>query len=265
VTFTLERDGQRLEGDDAGAGPAVVGLHGLTATRRYVLMGSRTLERSGRRVVLYDARGHGSSAPPPDGDYSYQAQAADLAAVIASLGGGPPVVIGASMGAHTALALALAQPQLFAGLVVVTPAHDPEHPRADLEHWDALARGLREGGVEGFVAAYGIERLPAAWRDTIETVLRQRIAAHEHPLAVADALAAVPRSRPFESWSQLRSLKLPAIVVGSRDEADPAHPLALARRYAEEIPGARLVVEEEGRSPIAWQGGQLSRLLLDFH
>jgi hypothetical protein len=24
------------------------------------------------------------------------------------------------------------------------------------------------------------------------------------------------------------------------------------------------VVEEKGRSPIAWQGGQLSRLLLDF-
>jgi pimeloyl-ACP methyl ester carboxylesterase len=264
VTFTLERDGQLLDGDDAGAGQAVVGLHGLTATRRYVLMGSRTLERSGRHVVLYDARGHGSSAPAPDGDYSYPALAADLAAVIASLDGDPPVAIGASMGAHTALALALEQPRLLSGLVIVTPAHDPERPRADLEHWDALARGLREGGVEGFVAAYGIERLPAAWRDTVEAVLRQRIAAHEHPLAVADALAAVPRSRPFESWSQLRSLTLPTIVVASRDEADPAHPLALARRYAEEIPGARLVIEDEGRSPIAWQGGQLSRLLLDF-
>jgi pimeloyl-ACP methyl ester carboxylesterase len=265
VSFTLERDGARLEGEEAGEGPVVVGLHGLTATRRYVLMGSRTLERSGRRVVLYDARGHGASAPAPLGDYSYAAQAADLAAVIASLDSGPAVVaIGASMGAHTALALALEQPALLAGLVIVTPAHDPEHPRADLEHWDALARGLREGGVEGFVAAYGIERLPAAWRGTVETVLRQRIAAHEHPLAVADALAAVPRSRPFESWSALRSLALPTIVVASRDEADPAHPLALARRYAHEIPGARLVIEEEGRSPIAWQGGQLSRLLLDF-
>ena len=264
MSFTLERDGQRLEGEQAGEGPVVVGLHGLTATRRYVLMGSRTLERSGRRVVLYDARGHGSSVPAPGGDYTYQAQAADLAAVIGSLDAAPPVVIGASMGAHTALALALEQPQLLAGLVVVTPAHDPESPRGDLEHWDALSRGLREGGVEGFIAAYGIERLPAAWRDTVETVLRQRIAAHEHPLAVADALAEVPRSRPFEGWSALRSLSLPTIVVGSRDEADPAHPLALARRYAEEIPWARLVVEDEGRSPIAWQGGQLSRLLLDF-
>ena len=184
--------------------------------------------------------------------------------MIASLEGGPPVVIGASMGAHTALALALEQPALLAGLVLVTPAHDPESPRGDLEHWDALARGLREGGIEGFVSAYGIERLPAAWRDTVETVLRQRIAGHEHPDAVADALEAVPRSRPFERWDQLHSIAVPAIVVASRDEADPSHPFALGRRYAEEIPGARFVVEEQGRSPLAWQGGQLSRLLLDF-
>jgi len=264
VTFPLVRDGQRLEGDDAGAGPALVGLHGLTATRRYVLMGSRTLERSGRRVILYDARGHGSSAPAADGDYSYAAQAADLAAVIASLDAGPAVVIGASMGAHTALALALAQPQLLSGLVVVTPAYDPERRRGDLEHWDALARGLREDGVEGFVAAYRVERLPAAWRATVEKVLRQRLAAHEHPQAVADALEAVPRSRPFERWSELRRVELETVVVASRDDADPSHPLALARRYAAEIPGARLVVEEQGRSPIAWQGGQLSRLLLEF-
>jgi pimeloyl-ACP methyl ester carboxylesterase len=264
MSFPLRRDGQILEGEEEGEGPVVVGLHGLTATRRYVLMGSSALERSGRRVVLYDARGHGGSGPAPGGDYSFAAQAADLEAVIGTLDGGPAVLIGASMGAHTALALALQAPALVAGLVLVTPAYDPERPHGDLEHWDSLARGLREGGVEGFVSAYDLEALPEAWRGTIETVLRQRIAAHEHPDAVADALEAVPRSRPFERWEQLHSITAPAIVVASRDEADPSHPLALGRRYAQEIPGARLHVEEEGRSPLAWQGGQLSRLLLDF-
>jgi hypothetical protein len=44
---------------------------------------------------------------------------------------------------------------------------------------------------------------------------------------------------------------------------DPQHPLATAQRYVEQIPGARLVVEEPGRAPIAWQGGALSRLLLE--
>jgi pimeloyl-ACP methyl ester carboxylesterase len=264
VEFTLERDGQSIAGDADGAGAVLVGLHGLTATRRYVLMGSRTLERSGRRVVLYDARGHGASTPAPGGDYSYVAQAADLAAVLDSLGEERVVLVGASMGAHTALRFALEQPDRVAGVVAVTPAYDPERVRVDLDHWDALAKGLREGGIDGFVAAYGLERLPAAWRETLEAVIRQRLGAHEHPLAVADALEAVPRSKPFERWEQLRAITAPAIVVASRDEADPAHPLALARRYAEAIPRARFVLEEEGRSPLAWQGGALSRLLLSF-
>ena len=42
-------------------------LHGLTATRRYVVMGSRALERSGHGVIAFDARGHGESGPAASG------------------------------------------------------------------------------------------------------------------------------------------------------------------------------------------------------
>ena len=111
-------------------------------------------------------------------------------------------------------------------------------------------------------AAYELAEVPPAWRETVATVLRQRLAAHEHPRAVADALEVVPRSRPFECSLSLRAIEVPTVVVASRDEADPGHPLAVAERYAEAIPAARLVVEDAPppvRSPIAWQGGQLSR------
>ena len=57
--------GVELSGDETGEGVPVVLLHGLTATRRYVVMGSRALERSGHRVIAYDARGHGRSSPAP--------------------------------------------------------------------------------------------------------------------------------------------------------------------------------------------------------
>lgn len=240
-------------------------LHGLTATRRYVLMGSRSLERSGHRVISYDARGHGASAPAADGDYGYGSLAGDALAVLDAAGAERAVLAGVSMGAHTALRLALEHPARIAGLVLVTPAFDPAAD-AGFEHWDALARGLREGGVEGFVAAYDLAAVPEAWRATVEKVLRQRMATHEHPLAVADALEAVPRSRPFEALSELSALEVPVTVVGSRDAADPGHPLAVARAYAEAIPGARLVVEEDGepaRSPIAWQGGRVSALIAE--
>ena len=63
--IAVVRDGVELAGEEAGEGIPVVLLHGLTATRRYVVMGSRSLERSGHRVIAYDARGHGRSAPAP--------------------------------------------------------------------------------------------------------------------------------------------------------------------------------------------------------
>ena len=63
--------------------------------------------------------------------------------------------------------------------------------------------------------------------------------------------------------AQLKDIAAPTVVVASRDEADPGHPLAIGERYAAAIPGARLVVEQEG-SPIAWQGGRLSRVLLEL-
>jgi pimeloyl-ACP methyl ester carboxylesterase len=248
--------------DSGGAGLPVVGLHGLTATRRYVLMGSRTLERAGHRVVLYDARGHGASTP---GDaYGYRELAADLRAILDDLEIGRALLVGASMGAHTALRLVLDAPELVAALALITPAYDPAHHPANLDRWDALARGLRTDGVEGFLAAYDLDAVPSRWRDTVATVLRQRLAAHEHPAAVADALEAVPRSRPFESLDELRAVSAPTVVIGSRDAADPEHPLAIAEQYSRSLPRARLLVEEEGRSPLAWQGGALSRLLAEL-
>ena len=261
----IEHAGARLAVDDEGAGEAaVVGLHGLTATRRYVLMGSRMVERARRRVVVFDARGHGESAPAPGGDYSYDALAGDLGALLDALAIERALLAGVSMGAHTAVRFALGHPERVAGLLLVTPAFDPDVRESDLTHWDGLASGLREGGIDGFITAFGAGRLAPEWRETVEVAMRQRMAAHRHPDAVADALEAVPRSRPFESWPALAGLRVPAVVVGSRDEADPQHPLAIARRYGEAIPGARLVVEEDGRAPLAWQGGQLSRLLLEL-
>jgi pimeloyl-ACP methyl ester carboxylesterase len=93
--------------------------------------------------------------------------------------------------------------------------------------------------------------------------MRQRMAEHEHLDAIADALEQVPRSRPFEAWSDLARLDVPVTVVASRDDADPEHPLAVGERYAAELPDAELRVEDAGSSPLAWQGGQLSRIIAD--
>lgn len=264
--IVVERAGVELSGDESGEGVPVVLLHGLTATRRYVVMGSKALERSGHRVIAYDARGHGRSSPAPTPEaYTYDDLGRDLEAVLDAQGLERAVLAGASMGAHTLLWLALGAPDRVAGAVVITPAYDPvSHDREGrFEYWDALADGLERGGIDGFIEASARPDVPEAWQETVEKVTRQRLSQHEHLDAVADALRAVPRSRPFGEISELTRISVPTVVVASADEPDPGHPQAVGEAYAAAIPGARLVLDEPGRSPIAWQGSQLSRLIAE--
>jgi len=262
----VEHDGVKLAVDTHGDGIPVVLLHGLTATHRYVVMGSRSLERSGHRVIAYDARGHGRSAPAPRADgYDYVDLSHDLEAVLDRFELDRAVLAGASMGAHTLLAFALRAPERCAGLVVITPAYDGHNvgDAVRMERWDALAEGLRAGGVDGFLEAYGRPTVAPEYEETVLKVIRQRLSAHEHPEAVADALQVVPRSRPFESLADLSAISVPAAVVASNDQADPEHPQAVGEAYAQQIDGARLVLDEPGRSPVAWQGSQLSKVIAD--
>ena len=262
--IAVVRDGVELAGEEAGEGIPVVLLHGLTATRRYVVMGSRSLERSGHRVIAYDARGHGRSAPAPSpSEYTYGDLGEDLLAVLDDRGIERAMLAGASMGAHTLLWVALRAPERVAGLVVITPAYDPatQDDEARLERWDALADGLERDGIEGFIAAQGRPDVPEDWQETVLKVTRQRLSQHEDLKALADALRAVPRSRPFAAVDDLAAISVPVAVVASSDEPDPGHPQAVGEAYAAAIPGARLVLDEPGRSPIAWQGSQLSKLI----
>jgi 3-oxoadipate enol-lactonase len=169
------------------------------------------------------------------------------------------------MGAHTAVAYALRHPERLSGLIVIGPVYAGEITEARLQYWDGLADALRDGGVEGFVA-YVVEHSDTdpAWRDTVARITRERMLLHRHPEAIVDAIRDVTRSRPFGSMAELESLEIPALVVASHDEADPGHPRAVAEAYAERLPRARLIGEEKGESPLAWQGGKLSREIAEF-
>ena len=260
VPFTVDRAGVALSGEVAGEGPPVILLHGLTATRRYVVHGSRALERAGHRVLAYDARGHGASSPAPHGTYTYPEMIADALAVMDAMGVDRALLAGQSMGSAVALGLALAHPGRVAGLVVITPAHRgaPSGPRA-LAGWDRRAAALERGGPDAFVAALEPFTMDERFQDTVRTVIRQRLARHEHPEAVAAALREVPRSHASDGVAALAGIGVPTLLVGSRDSSDPDHPLAVAREYERVIPGARLLVEAEGESPLAWRGGALSK------
>jgi pimeloyl-ACP methyl ester carboxylesterase len=264
--FELESGSVVIRGETLGEGPDVVLMHGLTATRRYTVMGSKGLPRSGYRLTTFDARGHGESSPAPDASaYEYRDLVEDLGAVLDHLGAARAAIGGASMGAHTAMAYALAFPERVAALVQITPAYDgdPRGDEEDLAAWDRLADGLERGGVDGFLDAYH-PKVDERFRETVMTVTRQRLERHHHPKAVADALRVVPRSLAFEGLEELEHVEIPTLVVASRDEADPGHPYAVGEAYSERLPNARLATEEEGKSPLAWQGARLSKEIAGF-
>jgi pimeloyl-ACP methyl ester carboxylesterase len=253
-----------LRGEAAGEGPPVVLCHGLTATRRYVVHGSRALERAGYRVVSYDARGHGDSAAAES--YGYPELVADLGRVVEEqLGDSRFLLAGHSMGAHTAVAYALESPQRLAGIVVIGPVYGGALAEAGLPYWDGLADALERGGVDGFVDYIAArQEIEESWRETVLRFTRARMELHRDLSAQVEALRQVPRSQPFGPLEDLAALELPALVVASRDEADPGHPHAVAAAYAERLPQARLVGEGKGESPLAWQGGKLSREIAAF-
>jgi pimeloyl-ACP methyl ester carboxylesterase len=128
-TRPFRRDGVGLTAEywgdpQSGPAPAVL-LHGGGQTRH---SWGRTAERlygGGRSAVLLDARGHGDSDWDPRGDYSIDAFADDLLALLDALGR-PAVLIGASLGGITSLITAGQRPDLVAALVLVDVVIDVE-------------------------------------------------------------------------------------------------------------------------------------------
>ena len=268
IPFSVDRgDGLVLSGDAAGDGAPIVLAHGLTATRRNVVQGSRHLLGRGRRLIGYDARGHGESTPAPDRDaYAYPDLAGDLAAVLDAHGIERATIAGSSMGAATATRFALDHPERVAALVLITPAYREagQIEEGALAYWDRLAETLEAGDIAAFVDASGTAELPERWRKPARLATRQRLERHRHLDAVARALRVVPRSRPFESFDELAAIEVPVLVAATRDEADPSHPLEIAEEYVRRLPRGELAVERPGDTPLAWQGARLSKAIGDF-
>jgi 3-oxoadipate enol-lactonase len=243
-------------------------VHGLSATRRNVVQGSRHLARRGYRLIAYDARGHGASSPAADESaYEYSDLVGDLEAVIAELELDKPALVGSSMGAATTLTYTLEHQELVPALVQITPAYTGEGRTAenvDGDTWEELAQALESGGVEAFVDVAQPEDLPEKWREVAEEATRQRMERHQHPAGVAAALRVVPYSHAFDGLEQLESLEVPTLIVASRDDADWLHEIEIARDYERRLPHVEFAVEDEDEAPLAWQGARLSGVIGDF-
>jgi lipase len=100
-----------------GRGRPIVALHGITAS--YVNFVGIAERLAGRRPLLaLDLRGRGGS-DKPEGPYGMSQHARDAAAAMDAFGIGDCVVVGHSMGAFVAAALAAEHPDKVAGVMLI--------------------------------------------------------------------------------------------------------------------------------------------------
>jgi pimeloyl-ACP methyl ester carboxylesterase len=198
--------------DDAGAGPAVVFIHGHPFNRS---MWAPQLDalRSHFRVIVPDLRGYGDS-PVTSGTVSMAQLAADVAHLLGTRGIGPAALVGLSMGGLIVMELATAQPDRWWALGFVATTAEPV-TGAERAERAAKARMAEEQGM-GPIAA---EMAAALFGPDPGEVLTSQVMAMmlaTSPLGAAAAIrgrAQRPDYRPM-----LRSLGTPSLVcVGDRD------------------------------------------------
>ncbi|MFF4750932.1 alpha/beta fold hydrolase [Streptomyces sp. NPDC002514] len=129
------REGVRIACRDwGGPGQPVVLLHGLAGhAGEWDVLARRLISRY--RVVAVDQRGHGAAERRP-ADVSRAAYVADVVAVVDRLALRRPVLVGQSLGGHTAMLTAAAHPELVRALVLIEagPGGNPNGP-ADIGRW----------------------------------------------------------------------------------------------------------------------------------
>ncbi len=116
----IATDGGRLAAEVQGEGPLVVCSPGLGDTRDAYGPLAAALVAQGFRVACVDLRGHGDSSATFD-RYGDEATSDDLLAVVEALGGGPAVLVGASLSGGAAVIAAGRRPEAVAGLVLLGP------------------------------------------------------------------------------------------------------------------------------------------------
>lgn len=254
-------DGIRLRVREAGQGPALVLIHGLSASHD---IWDHVIDEFADRyhVIAPDLPGHGESAKP-DAPYTIDFYAGIVRSLARELGVSEAIVVGSSLGGKIALELACWYPRFVRALVLAAPAAE-------------YARGLRPFGK----AIQALSR-PAVMRVALDRALEQtfydralvghivrrkllgdRLAAPDF----SDFARAVARSvgGVLSCEAQpLHKITQPVLAIwGRQDRIVPMHRSA---QLARSLPHAQLrVVDRCGHIAMLEQPGEFNRHMAEF-
>lgn len=246
----MELRGVRFAVTDVGAGPVVLDAHGLSASRRNArAMGLDFGEVAtrGRRLVSYDARGHGRSSGTSDpDDYTWSSLASDLLALADHVSPEAAVsAIGSSMGTATILHAALRRPERFDRLVLTAPptAWDTRAPQGDL--YRRMADLVEAHGVDALAGAMAQAPLPPVF---------EGLEGFPAPPDIDDALLPTvfrgAAGSDLPPSASLAAITAPTLILAWTD--DPGHPMVSAERLAATLPNAVLEVASTRADLLSW-------------
>jgi pimeloyl-ACP methyl ester carboxylesterase len=225
----------------AGSGESLVLVHAGVADRR--MWDPQWAAFSGAfRAIRYDARGFGETLSPV-GPWSHHG---DLGALLDELGVERAHVVGTSMGAGTAVELALGRPDVVLSLVLVAPggALLGQAPDSLRSLWraegEALDRGDLDAAVEINLRAW-VDG-PARSADAIDPAVREfvgRMQRRAFELPAWDAEAAPEGALEPSAAERLDELRVPVLALVGLADWPPI--VEVAERIGHEVAGARIV------------------------
>lgn len=249
-----------LAADIVGEGPPLVLLHGFTgSSAAWGDLRDRLARR--RRVIAFDLPGHGASPVPPDPEQARLPQVADaLVRALAALAVARADWLGYSLGARTALHVAVAHPGTVRTLILegASPGIADSVERTARADADArLAATIERDGLERFVDGWLAQPLFASQARLPDDVrARERERRLRGSVAgFATALRAMGTGMQAPLWDRLAAIRARSLLIaGALDVkyCGITHAMAAALPDARVaiVPGAGHAVHLE--QPDAW-------------
>ena len=241
----------RPDGEPVGT---VVWGHGLTSSRS----GDDTSPLSGLgpaavsagwRWVRYDARGHGQSPAPHDPDaYRWDHLAPDMAGVAEAADAPRFVAAGASMGAATALWLAVQRPELVDAMVLAIPPTAWETRAAQRDNYETMASIAEAKGLERLITLSRAQPPSTFFGDEGKHRSLANLGAMG-PTAFPHVMRGAAGS-DLPDPEAIAGIEVPVLVLAWSD--DTGHPVSTAERLGELLPRAEVHVATSPAGVATW-------------
>jgi pimeloyl-ACP methyl ester carboxylesterase len=255
TTTVASPDGSRIAVESSGAGPAMLLVHGTSATR---IRWAPVREKLAARYTIHqmDRRDRGGSNAEV-GPYSLAREAQDVAAVAEAIGG-DVYVVGHSYGALCVLEAALVT-SAFRRIVLYEPPM--ASPGVDVMPPDTLASMKRTTDPETILEAFYLNalQLPKAAVDGLKgtEIWQARLTAARTITREIDAV------NEFRATDRLAGITTPVrMLLGTES---PTYLRAATAAIAAQLPDARVVaVQGQAHQAIDLDVDQFVRLVFDF-